>query len=224
MHHFHYVKDELFCEEVPVAEVAQAVGTPLYLYSHATLLQHIRAFEGAFEGLRHLTCFSMKSNSNAAVLKLLQSEGCGADIVSGGELYRALRAGIDPQKIVYSGVGKRINDLEYALRAGILMFNAESQQEILNLDQVASRLGVQARLSIRINPDVDPKTHPHISTGLREHKFGIDIEDAPEQYTMAAGLKNLKICGVSCHIGSQVTEVGPFVDALKRLVKLIGRL
>ncbi len=224
MHHFQYVDEEPYCEEVPLSKVALEAGTPFYLYSHATLRQHFRAFDEAFVHIKHLTCFSMKSNSNLAVLRLFALEGGGVDIVSGGELYRALKAGINPAKTVYSGVGKQVEDLEYALKSDIFMFNVESTQELLKLNEVAGRLGKKARIAIRVNPDVDPKTHPYISTGLKENKFGIDINDAPEQYVMAAGLENLKISGVSCHIGSQLTEVAPFVDALAKLKKLIGRL
>lgn len=224
MHHFRYIDNELFCEDVSVADIADQVGTPFYLYSHATLKQHFRAFDGAFSDINHLTCFSMKSNSNLAVLRLVGSEGGGVDIVSAGELYRSLQAGIDPKKIVYSGVGKRDEDIEYALKAGIFMFNAESAQEIVRLNHVAGRMGTKARIAIRVNPDVDPKTHPYISTGLKENKFGIDINDAPRQYMVAAGLENLDVAGVDCHIGSQLTQVGPFVDALKKVKILISGL
>ena len=224
MHHFHYVDNELFCDEVPVSKVAKEFGTPLYLYSHATLRQHFRAFDDAFKGIDHLTCFSMKSNSNLAILKLFALEGGGVDIVSGGELYRALKAGVDPGKIVYSGVGKKVEDLEYALKSDILIFNAESVQEISKLNDAAKRLGMKARIAIRVNPDVDPKTHPYISTGLRENKFGIDISEALENYTVAASMDSLMVCGVSCHIGSQLTEVSPFVDALGKLKQMITQL
>ncbi|SPD73575.1 Diaminopimelate decarboxylase [uncultured Desulfobacterium sp.] len=224
MHHFTYINNELFCEDVSVADIADQVGTPFYLYSHATLKQHFRAFDGAFSDINHLTCFSMKSNSNLAVLRLVGSEGGGVDIVSAGELYRALQAGIDPKKIVYSGVGKRDEDIEYALKAGIFMFNAESAQEIVRLNHVGGKVGRKARIAIRVNPDVDPKTHPYISTGLKENKFGIDINDAPRQYMVAAGLENLDVAGVDCHIGSQLTQVGPFVDALKKVKILISGL
>ncbi len=221
MHHFQYIDNEFFCEDVLVSDVAREVGTPFYLYSHATLLQHFRAFDDSFADVKHLTCFSMKSNSNMAVLRLFGLEGGGVDIVSGGELYRALKAGIDPSKIVYSGVGKRDEDLEYSFKSGIFMFNVESVQEIRTLNKIAGRVGKKARIAIRVNPDVDPKTHPYISTGLKENKFGIDINEVPKQYVMAAGLDNLEVSGVSCHIGSQLTEVRPFVDALKKIKGLI---
>ncbi len=224
MHHFHYIEDELHCEDVPVSKVAMEVGTPFYLYSHATLRQHFRAVDHAFDGIKHLTCFSVKANSNIAILRLFAREGGGMDIVSGGELYRALKAGVAPSRIVYSGVGKQREDLEYALRSDILMFNVESPLEILTLNEISGKLSKRARIAIRVNPDVDPETHPYISTGLRENKFGIDIDDAPEQYALAANLANLEISGVSCHIGSQLTQVSPFVDALGKLNRLIGKL
>jgi diaminopimelate decarboxylase len=224
MHHFQYKNDELFCEEVPVARIAEDVGTPFYLYSYATLRQHFRAFDDAFADVNHLTCFSMKSNSNLSILRLFYNEGGGVDIVSGGELFRALKAGVDPKRIVYSGVGKTAEDMEYALRSDILMFNAESSQEIFLINEIAMRLGKKAGLSIRVNPDIDPQTHPYISTGLRENKFGIDINRAEGDYTAAARLGNLTILGVSCHIGSQLTKLSPFVDSLRKLKGLIGKL
>jgi len=224
MHHFHYKDGEMYCEDVPVRTIAEAVGTPFYLYAHATLVQHFNAFDGAFEGTRHLTCFSMKSNSNLSVLKLFAGLGGGVDIVSGGELFRALRAGVEPKKIVYSGVGKRDEDLRFALASDILMFNVESSQELMRINDIAGSMNRMAGIAIRVNPDVDPKTHPYISTGLRENKFGIDIREAPEQYAVAAGLKNIEVLGVSCHIGSQLTEVGPFVDAVAKLMELVEEL
>ena len=224
MHHFNYKGKDLYCEEVPISEIADSVGTPFYLYSHATLVQHFKAFTDSFEDIRHLICFSMKSNSNQAILKLFAREGGGVDIVSGGELFRALRAGVDPQKIVYSGVGKRIEDLEYALRSDILMFNVESSQEIKALNGVAERMKKKAKIAIRINPDIDPLTHPYVSTGLKENKFGIDIRRSFEEYKMAAELPYLRVSGISCHIGSQLTQISPFVDALKKLKDHIERL
>ena len=224
MHHFQYRNNELYCEDLPILEVARHVGTPFYLYSHATLIKHFRAFDGSFNGIRHLTCFSVKSNSNLAILRLLALEGSGVDIVSGGELYRALKAGIDPEKIVYSGVGKSIEDLEYALRSDIFMFSVESSQEILQLDKVAEKLGKKAKIAIRVNPDIDARTHPHMTTGLKKNKFGIDFNSSFEEYTIAASLRNLMVSGVSCHIGSQLTQISPFVDTLKKLKGLIKRL
>lgn len=224
MHHFQYRENQLYCENVPVQKIAKEVGTPLYLYSHATLIKHFRAFDGAFKDIKHLTCFSMKSNSNIAILRLFFNKGGGVDIVSGGELFRALKAGIDPKKVVYSGVGKTDEDMEYALKSEIMLFNVESRQELLRLNTIAERLNKKAPVSIRVNPDIDPMTHPYISTGLRENKFGIPIEDAPEIYELAKGMSHIDIKGVSCHIGSQLTKVSPFVDALKRLIHLIEGL
>ena len=224
MHHFHYQKEELYCEEVPVSEIARDVDTPFYLYSHATLRKHFRAFDGAFSDLTHLTCFSMKSNSSLAILRLFAGEGGGVDIVSGGELYRALKAGMDPQKIVYSGVGKSIEDLKYALESSILLFNVESSQEISLLNDVAKGLRKKAHVAIRVNPDIDPKTHPYIATGLKESKFGIDINESLEEFVRADTLDHLMVSGVSCHLGSQLVQTDPVLDALKELQRLIKTL
>ncbi|HIJ36511.1 MAG TPA: diaminopimelate decarboxylase [Deltaproteobacteria bacterium] len=224
MNHFHYIQNELYCENVPVSKIARDVGTPVYIYSHATLSRHFDVFDSAFKGVNHLTCFSMKSNSNGAVLNVFSQQGGGVDIVSGGELFRALKAGVVPGKIVYSGVGKREEELAYALESGILLFNVESAQEMHSLNRVAERMGKKAKIALRVNPDVDPKTHPYISTGLKENKFGVSIKDAVEQYSVASGLKGLQVAGVSCHIGSQLTSISPFVDALKKLKDLIERL
>jgi diaminopimelate decarboxylase len=224
MHHFEYRNNELYCEGVPITEIVRDVGTPFYLYSDATIRQHFSAFDGAFDGINHLTCFSMKANSNLAILRLFALEGSGADIVSGGELYRALKAGFNPKTIVYSGVGKVVEDLEFGLKSDILMFNVESTQEIYQLNEVAKNLDKKATVSIRVNPDVDPQTHPYISTGLKENKFGILMSSALEEYTVAAGLSNLKVSGISCHIGSQLTDVKPFVEALRSLGELKKRL
>ena len=224
MNHFHYIQNELYCENVPVSKIARDVGTPVYIYSHATLSRHFDVFDSAFKGVNHLTCFSMKSNSNGAVLNVFSQQGGGVDIVSGGELFRALKAGVVPEKIVYSGVGKREEELAYALESGILLFNVESAQEMHSLNRVAERMGKKAKIALRVNPDVDPKTHPYISTGLKENKFGVSIKDAIEQYSVASGLKGLQVAGVSCHIGSQLTSISPFVDALKKLKDLIERL
>jgi len=221
MHDFHYVKNELWCEDVPIKKIAEEIGTPFYLYSHRTLRNHFRVFDGAFRKLPHLICFSVKANSNIAILKIFIKEGGGVDIVSGGELYRALRAGADQGKIVYSGVGKKVEEIDYALRSDILMFNIESSEELLKINERAGRLKKKARIAVRINPDVDPRTHPHISTGLKENKFGINIEKSLEAYRWAKGLKHVEILGVDCHIGSQVTTISPFIDALERLKRLI---
>jgi diaminopimelate decarboxylase len=224
MNYFNYQNDRLFCEEVPVADIAGKVGTPFYLYSHRTLLNHFRVFDKAFADVPHMICFSVKANSNTAILRLFIREGGGVDLVSGGELYRALKAGADPSKIVYSGVGKREDEIDFALKTGILMFNVESDQELETISDRAAALGVRAGIALRVNPDVDPETHPHISTGLRENKFGMDIEASLAEYRRAAAIDHLDIIGVSCHIGSQVTKVSPFIDALGRLKALIRRL
>jgi diaminopimelate decarboxylase len=209
---------------VPVKAVAAKVGTPFYLYSSATLSHHYRVFDGAFEGFPHVVCFAVKANGNLAILRLLAKQGAGADIVSGGELHRAITAGVDPGKIVYSGVGKRPEEIRAALRAGILLFNVESSMELGEINRIAGRMRLKARVGLRINPDIDPKTHPYISTGLKKNKFGIDIERAFQDYLRARELSHLEVIGVACHIGSQITEVDPFLDALERLKELIGRL
>ncbi|MBW1915330.1 MAG: diaminopimelate decarboxylase [Deltaproteobacteria bacterium] len=224
MNHFQYSNQDLYCEGVKIEDIAEEVSTPFYLYPHATLKQHFNSFNNAFEGIRHLICFSMKSNSNMAILRLFAREGGGVDIVSGGELYRALKAGVNPEKIVYSGVGKRVEDMEYAIKTGILMFNVESRQELYLLNDSAKRLNKIANIAIRVNPDVDAQTHPYISTGLKENKFGIDINESIEEYKIAARLENLNVSGVSCHIGSQLTNLSPFVDTLKKIKGLVKRL
>jgi diaminopimelate decarboxylase len=224
MHDFQYKNGELYCENVPVKTVAQRVGTPFYLYSSNTLAMHFRAFDNAFSGVPRLICYALKSNSNSAVLRLLGREGAGADIVSGGELFRALRAGIDPKKIVYAGVGKRKDEIEYALKIGILMFNVESGDELRALDEAAGEMRATARIALRVNPNIDPKTHAYISTGLKENKFGIPIEHALEYYHMAKSLPHVEVVGVHHHIGSQITEVQPFVDALEKVVAFVKEL
>ena len=224
MHDFQYRGDELYCEDVSVQQIAEKLGTPFYLYSHKTLESHFRAFDGAFAGVDHLVCFSAKANSNLAVLRIFTGLGGGVDVVSGGEIFRAMKAGAKPDRIVYSGVGKRPDEIEYALELPILMFNVESSQELVAIDRIAGRMGVQAPVSLRVNPDVDPKTHPYISTGLKKNKFGINIHKSLDEYRLANRLANVKVIGVSCHIGSQLTEVGPFVDAVQRVKELVRQL
>ena len=224
MHHFNYQSGELYCENVPVRRIAARVGTPFYLYSAATLSHHFRVFEASFQGFPHLVCFAVKANANLAILRLFAQLGGGADIVSGGELHRALLAGVDPSRIVYSGVGKRPEEIRAALQTGILSFNLESSQEMEAINRIAGRLQTKAPVSLRINPDIDAHTHPYIATGLKKNKFGIDIERALEDYRRAQELPHLQVVGVACHIGSQITAVSPFVAALKRLKKLLGRL
>lgn len=224
MHHFRFDQDELCCEKVSLRRLADQVGTPCYVYSHATLIHHFRVFDEAFSNVPHLTCFAMKANSNLAILNLFGSLGGGVDIVSGGELYRARKAGIPADRIVYSGVGKTIQEIDYALKENILMFNIESDLELEAINQRAGELGTRARIALRVNPDVDPKTHPYISTGLKKNKFGIDIEGAVRSYARAMELEHVEVLGVDCHIGSQLTDISPFVDALKRLRILIEHL
>ncbi len=224
MHHFQYRDDVLHCEEMPIPTIAREVGTPFYCYSHATLTRHFRVFDEAFAGIPHLICFALKANSNLSILKLFGAMGGGADVVSGGELFRALRAGILPDRIVYAGVGKSREEIAYALKSDILMFNVESSQELQLISEVASNMGVEARVALRINPDVDPRTHPYISTGLQKSKFGIDISQAVEAYELARELPRVRVVGIHQHIGSQITEVGPFVDALVKIAALIPEL
>jgi diaminopimelate decarboxylase len=224
MHHFQYQNDELYCESVPLREIASKVGTPCYVYSSATLKQHFTVFDGSFQGMPHLTCYSVKANASLAILGLFSALGGGADIVSGGELYKARRAGIPADRIVYSGVGKTTAEIDFALRENILMFNIESFQELEAVNNRAAAMNTRARIALRVNPDVDPKTHPYISTGLKKNKFGIDIEQALKAYERARELHHIEILGVDCHIGSQLTETAPFVEALRRLKMLVARL
>jgi diaminopimelate decarboxylase len=224
MHHFQERNGELYAEGVPLSAVAERVGTPCYVYSLATLRRHFRVFDEAFESIPHLVCFSVKANSNLAVLRTFAREGSGFDIVSGGELFRALKAGADPEKIVFSGVGKTASEIRYALAAGILMLNVESPGELEAINAVAGQVGAKARVALRVNPDVDPKTHPYVSTGLKRSKFGIDIQRSLEDYRRARSLPHIEVVGVDCHIGSQLTTVPPFVDALERIHNLVGHL
>jgi diaminopimelate decarboxylase len=224
MHEFAYKNGELHCEGVPLRAIAKRVGTPFYVYSTTTLANHVRAFDRAFAGVPHIVCFAAKANSSHAVLRLVGKEGAGADIVSGGELFRALRAGIDPGKIVYAGVGKRRDEIEYALKMDILMFNVESGEELQAIDRAAGEMKTRARIALRVNPDIDAKTHPYISTGLKENKFGIAIEEALEHYQMARALPHVDIVGIHQHIGSQITEIQPFVDALKKTTGFVKEL
>jgi len=224
MHHFQYKGNDLYCEDVAIEKIAKEVGTPFYLYSKETLEHHFKVFDNAFSDVPHITCYAVKANSNLAILDIFGRLGGGADIVSGGELFRALRSGMSPDKIVYSGVGKKAEEIDFALKSDILMFNIESSQELEVINQRAEKLGKKARISIRINPDVDPKTHPYISTGLKKSKFGIDIKKALSEYRRARELKNIEVVGVDCHIGSQITEIGPFKDAVRKIKELVVTL
>src|SRR5271165_545790 len=219
-----YRGKDLYCEEVPLADIARREGTPCYVYSHAAIVERYRAYDQAFGETPHQVCYAVKANSNLAVLRLLADLGAGFDIVSGGELFRVLSAGGDPRKIVFSGVGKTEQELTYALREKVEHFNCESEPELALLDALASRLGVRARVALRVNPDVDAVTHPYISTGLREHKFGIDIAEAEAVYQRARALPNLVLDGVSCHIGSQILDLDPLLEAGEKAAALVERL
>src|SRR5918999_2566855 len=224
MNHFEYRNGEMFAEGVAVKRIANEVGTPAYIYSLATLKRHYQVFDQAFASVPHIVCFSVKANSNLALLRTFAKEGSGFDIVSGGELFRALKAGGDPKKIVFSGVGKKKQEIEYALATGILMFNVESEEELVALNEIAAGAGKKAPISLRVNPDVDPQTHPYISTGMKKAKFGIEIKKSLETYKKAASLSNIDVVGVDCHIGSQLTSVTPFVDALAKVREYLDRV
>lgn len=224
MNHFEYRNGEMFAEGVSLKRIAREVGTPAYVYSLATLKRHFKVFDEAFTKVRHIVCFSVKANSNLALLRSFAKQGSGFDIVSGGELFRALKVGADPKKIVFSGVGKKKEEIEYALNTGILMFNVESEQELLALNDIASGIGKRAPISLRVNPDVDPQTHPYISTGMKKAKFGVDIKKSLETYRTAISLKNVDVVGVDCHIGSQLTSITPFVDALAKVREYLDRV
>lgn len=224
MHHFQYKNDELYCESVSVSKIAEKIGTPFYLYSHATLKRHFKTFDNAFGAIKRLVCFSAKANTNLAILRLFQRLGSGLDIVSGGELYRGIKAGFLPEKIVYSGVGKKVDEIDYALNSGILMFNVESLEELNLIQTRAKTLNKQAPIALRVNPDVDAKTHPYISTGLKKNKFGIESDVAVEVYKAAMKMEHIKIVGIDCHIGSQITQTAPFEDALEKIKLLIKTL
>lgn len=224
MDHFNARSGRLYAEEIPLTALAETHGTPLYVYSRATLERHYRAFDHAFGETEHLICYAVKANSNLAILNLLARLGSGFDIVSGGELERVLRAGGDPSRVVFSGVGKREDELRRALEVGIRCFNVEVSDELDILNRLAAELGVRAPVSLRVNPDVDANTHPYISTGLRENKFGIPMDAAFEVYLRAKTLPHLKIVGIDCHIGSQLTKIDPFLDAFDRLLGMVDRL
>ena len=224
MDNFTYRDGELYAENVALSRIAGEHGTPVYVYSRAALEQRYLAYDRALEGMPHLVCYAVKANSNLAVLNVLARLGAGFDIVSAGELERVLRAGGDPSRVVFSGVGKQAAEMRRALEVGVRCFNVESDAELDRLNQVAGELGVRAPVSLRVNPDVDAGTHPYISTGLKENKFGVDIADAPRIYARAAAMEHLDVVGVDCHIGSQLTTVNPFLDALDRVLSLVDGL
>lgn len=224
MKFFEYRNHKLFVEQVPVQKIIDQLGSPIYIYSHGALVHQFESYAKALKGMDHLICYSMKCNSNLAILKSFLNLGSGIDIVSQGELFRALKAGADPKKIVFSGVGKTEEEMAYALKKKILMFNVESEQELLTLNRVAKKMKCRAPIALRINPNIDPKTHPYITTGMKKSKFGIQYEDAMAAYEEAASLEAIEILGIDCHIGSQLTEVSPFVDALRKVLELLDRL
>ncbi len=224
MSHFSYRKDRLYCESVSLERLAREVGTPYYAYSYEAIREHFLSYEQAFEGLPHLICFAIKANSNLAILRAVAQLGGGADIVTGGELFRCLTARVPAERIVFSGVGKSTEEIEYALKSGILMFNVESVEELAAIDKVAKRLRKKAPVSLRVNPNIDPKTHPYISTGLKKSKFGIPVPDALKVYAQGPRYRHVDFVGISCHIGSQITELGPFVEASERVAQLVKRI
>ncbi len=224
MEHFHYLNGELYCEGVSLRAIADSAGTPTYVYSKAALLENLAAYDRAFASIPHIVCYAVKANSNLGVLATLARAGAGADIVSGGELHRALRAGVPPQKITFAGVGKTREEMREALKAEILLFNVESASELSALNETALASGVRAPVAVRVNPDVDPETHPYIATGMKTAKFGIPIAEAVRVYEEAAGMPGISVIGVQMHIGSQLTKTSPFADAVARLAELVETL
>jgi len=221
---FRYQEEELYCDSVPARSIAEAVGTPTYIYSSRQIVSRYREFDRAFVGYPHLICYSLKANANLGILRLLARHKAGFDIVSGGELFRVLQAGGKASRTVFSGVGKTVAEMDYALRAGVLLFNCESESELRLLSERATRLRKKARVALRVNPQVDASTHPYIHTGLTEHKFGIEMEAAEELYRRAQRWPGLRLAGLSCHIGSQIADLAPFVEAVGKLVQMAARL
>ena len=224
MHWFNYKDGDLYAEDVRISDIAKQHGTPLYIYSRATLVRNINTIQEAFSGIDHLTCYSVKANSNASLLTIMSEYGLGADIVSGGELYRSLLAGIPAKRIVYSGVGKTESEIRYGLESGILMFNIESESELHAIDRIAGEMGLVAPIAFRINPEVDPKTHPYIATGLKTSKFGIPHSEALGLYRKASEMDHIEIIGIDAHIGSQLIDITPFKEAAERLSDLIDEI
>ena len=224
MNPFHYQNGLLYAEDVALHNVADAVGTPCYVYSQTALEQNWHNFDQAFAGREHTIFYSVKANSNIAVLALMARLGSGFDIVSGGELERVIQAGGDPAKTIFSGVGKSIDEIRFALESGVFSLNLESEAELVRIQQIAGEMDTVAAISIRVNPDIDPKTHPHVSTGLRETKFGVPFDEACRIYAQAARSEHLNVLGIAVHIGSQITSMGPFIEALERVIDLVERL
>ena len=224
MHSFRYREGKLYCEDVDLTRAAEEFGTPLYIYSAGTILDHYTRLAAALAPLDHLICYAVKANSNRAILKLLADAGAGFDIVSGGELFRAIKAGADPNKCTFAGVGKARDEIEYALEQGVYSFNVESEAELECIDKIAGAKNSRAPIALRINPDVDPHTHEYISTGSHENKFGISLEDAPRIYKRAAKMQNIDTVGVQMHIGSQITEAKPFAEAIAKVAPLVRDL
>jgi diaminopimelate decarboxylase len=224
MSNFYYKDADLFCDQIRVEDIAREVGTPFYLYNAGEFRNNFKAFDTAFNEIDHMICYACKTNDNLTVLKILASLGAGADIVSGGELFKVLKAGFKPNKIVFAGVGKTEREIETALEANILMFNVESMAELESIDRVAGRLKKKARIAFRINPDIDPQTHPHIATSLAKSKFGISITKALDAYSIASDMDNIEIVGIQIHLGSQITTVAPFVEALEKITPLVNTL
>jgi len=221
---FDYRGDRLFCEDVDLAEIAAREGTPAYVYSRAMIEERFRAYDASFGDLPHTVCYAVKANSNLSLLRVLAGLGAGFDIVSGGELFRVLQAGGDPSGVVFSGVGKTPEEIDYALGRGIFSFNCESEAELELIDRLSGKRGVRARIAVRVNPDVDAFTHPYISTGLREHKFGVDISEVEAVYSRARSLRHVDLDAVSCHIGSQLLDAAPLFEAIEKMLELVDRL
>jgi len=224
VHSFRYRDGKLYCEDVDLARAAERFGTPLYIYSAGTILDHFSRLNAALAPLDHLICYAVKANSNRAILKLLAEAGAGFDIVSGGELFRAIKAGVDPKKCTFAGVGKARDEIEYGIEQGVYCFNIESEAELECIDKIAGAKKSRAPVALRVNPDVDPHTHEYIATGSPENKFGIALEDAPRIYERAAKMPNIEIVGVQMHIGSQITEAGPFAAAISKVAPLVRDL
>lgn len=220
MHFFHYLDNRLFCEEIPLGEIAAKFGTPLYVYSKRTIQRHLDSMESAFKDVPHLICYALKANSNLEIVKIIRAQGCGADVVSGGELHLALKAGIDPKKIVFAGVGKTEEEIRYALESDILMLNVESGPELRSIERTAKELDTVAPVSFRINPGIDPASHPHLATSLRTTKFGLEEKEALKLYRQSKSSKYLEPVGIHMHLGSQITALSPFYEGAKEIVAI----